>query len=44
MAGQGGTGTTADMGIQYMDSSTGVLTRPLIKNCRILGNGASNYL
>ncbi len=42
-AGASGSGATADIGIQMLDSVGGNLARALIKNCRVLGNGGSNY-
>ena len=31
------------MGIQFLDSSSAALVRPVIKSCRVFGNGGTNY-
>jgi hypothetical protein len=42
-AGQSGSGNTARMGIQMLDSTTQQLIRPRILNSRVFGNSGSNY-
>ncbi len=43
VSGTSGTGATARMGIQFIDGTATQLTRPVITNSVILGNGGSNY-
>lgn len=40
---QGGSGATAKIGIQFLDSTTAPLQRASIINNRVLGNGGTNY-
>ena len=42
-SGASGTGANAKVGIQFLDGSSADLVRPVIKNCRVFGNGAGNY-
>ncbi len=43
ISGAGGTGDTARIGIQFLDGVNDNLVRPVIKNCRVFGNGTGNY-
>ncbi len=43
ISGQAGSGSTADIGIQMLDSSSGILQRGVIQNCRVLGGGGTIY-
>jgi hypothetical protein len=43
VSGQSGTGATANIGIQLLDGSSEQLIRPVVKNCRVFGNGGTNY-
>lgn len=42
-SGQSGSGPTANVAIQMLDSSVDKLLRPVVENCRVLGNGGTNY-
>lgn len=42
-SGASGTGANAKVGIQFLDGSSTDLVRPVIKNCRVFGNGTGNY-
>ncbi len=43
ISGQAGSGSSARMGIHFLDGTTEMLMRPVIKNCRIFGNEGTNY-
>ncbi len=43
VSGQGGSGATAVVGIQFLDSASAQLTRAVIQNARVIGNGGNNY-
>lgn len=43
VSGTSGTGADAKMGIQFLDSVSGDLIRPVIQNSRVYGNGAGAY-
>jgi hypothetical protein len=42
-SGTAGSGSTARIGIQMLDGTSSDLVRPVIKNCRVFGNGTGNY-
>jgi len=42
-SGASSTGANAKVGIQFLDGSSTDLVRPVIKNCRVFGNGTGNY-
>lgn len=41
--GTAGSGANAKIGIQMLDSTTQQLTRPIVRNSRVFGNGGTNY-
>ncbi len=43
VAGQSGTAGTAKMGIHFIDGTSELLQRPIIKNSRVLGGGGTIY-
>lgn len=43
VSGQSGTGASANVGIQLLDGASEQLIRPVVKNCRVFGNGGTNY-
>lgn len=43
ISGQSGTGATANIAIQILDSSVGRSLRAVVENCRVRGNGGTNY-
>ncbi|MBD3328235.1 hypothetical protein GF340_02930 [Candidatus Peregrinibacteria bacterium] len=43
IAGQSGSGSTADIGIQLLDGLSERLIRPVVQNCRVLGSGTNIY-
>lgn len=43
MSGTSGSGATAKIGIFFIDGTATALTRPVIINCRVLGNGGTAF-